>query len=656
MEVGFTVIQQAGQARFELTPPEDQGRPALISFARTDAAAAVLMGRLYYRHELLGTLRSRLPEDSLREYAASEAALALCIYREFGLDGLEGLEGDFAFALWDSGTSRLIGMRDPMGGYPLYWKERGDAFALGTGVEPLLIFQGERTLSREYLADFLMMSGPREEGATELCVYEGIHRVLPGTVVLLDARTRAVRKRVYWNWRERIEDPGTDRLEEVTGQYLDALRTAVRERLRGRTSAQLSGGMDSTSVALLARELIGAGAAEGPLHILSLVYERLPQLARERPYIEKGLQGKEDAVAHRIPADDLLHYDAFANAPPLDEPYPGLWALQMDLPMVAATAEAGAATMLTGHGADEIHDVQPYFLADLLRRGRFFRAWAEAGHWARARNGNRWEVLKTFGLAGLGWRWLSGGLWRNPAGLNAQDEYTVPPWVVPSFAHDYQLRQRAMDNYRKTYRQGPNTTLSVTLSGLTNRAGDVLRWSVAAPLGIVIAHPFLDRRLLALGLGIQMRLRPEPGRKKPVLAEAMGGILPDEIAGRRAKGCFDEVYYLGLARNLPYLEAMVQNAPLGALGMFDKNILIPQIEEASLGGAKANQLHRLDITLSLIKWLGMQEEGRRAPRPPAEVIWMRLPAGAENGLPLPAPSPGERVRPEPFGPLAGSMH
>ena len=195
----------------------------------------------------------RLPVDSLRECAASEAALALSLYREFGPEGLEHLEGDFALVLWDAGASRLFGMRDPMGGYPLYWTECGDTFAFSTGLEPLWAVRGERILSREYLADFLMMSGPREEGATELCVYEGIHRVLPGTLVLWDARTRAVRKRVYWNWLERIHDPGTDRLEEVTGQYVEALRTAVRERLRGRTSAQLSGGMDSTSVALLAR-------------------------------------------------------------------------------------------------------------------------------------------------------------------------------------------------------------------------------------------------------------------------------------------------------------------------------------------------------------------------------------------------------------------
>src|SRR5262249_32339443 len=203
-----------------------------------------------------------------------------------------------------------------------------------------------------YLADFLMTSGPREEAATESCAYEGVHRVLPGMIVRFDAQTRAVRRRVYWDWPERIADPGTNRLGEAAERYRDVLRAAVRQRLLGRTAVQLSGGMDSTSVALLARGLIAAGTGEGPLHTLSLVYERLPQLARERPYLEMVLDGKPDLVAHRIGADDLLHYDAFADAPAHAEPYTNLWAVQMTLALIAAAAEAGVAMMLTGHGAD----------------------------------------------------------------------------------------------------------------------------------------------------------------------------------------------------------------------------------------------------------------------------------------------------------------
>ena len=646
MRVGFAVVQQGDQARFEHSPPQERGRPDLVSFARTGAAAAALMGRLYYRHERLAELRPRLPVDLLRECAASEAALALSLYREFGPEGLERLEGDFALVLWDAGRRGCSACATPWGAIRFTGRRRGDTFALGTGLEPLLGVRGERTLSREYLADFLTMSGPREEGATELCVYEGIHRVVPGTVVLLDARTRAVRKRGYWNWLERIQDPGTDRLEEVTGQYVEALRTAVRERLRGRTSAQLSGGMDSTSVALLARELIGAGAAEGPLHTLSLVYERLPQLARadlhrQSPEREKG--SRSARYPGRRPAPlRLLRYGA---------------ALRRTLLWFVGPANGsshGRCNRTSGgcyhaHGArrDEIHDVQPYFLADLLRRGRFLKAWREAGRWARARNGSRWEVLKGFGLAALGWPWLSGGLQRNPTRLKAQMNT-----VCRRGSCRLSLATLNSTGVRRTLANLPPmpTANAVRhLMGFEEPAGTSSAGRVAAPLGIVIAHPFLDSRLLALGLGIQLRLRPEPGRKKPVLAEAMRGGVH---RGRRAKGCFDEIYYLGLARNLPYLEAMIQNAPLEPLGMFDKGILTRQLEEASLGGDNCRQLHRLDITLSLIKWLCMQERGKR-PLPPTEVIGVWSPEDAEDGLPSRAPLLGERVRPEPAGSRAG---
>jgi asparagine synthase (glutamine-hydrolysing) len=112
MRVGFTVVQQGDQARFEHSPPQGRGRPDLVSFARTGSAAAALMGRLYYRRERLAELRPHLPVDLLRECAASEAALALSLYREFGPEGLERLEGDFALVLWDAGALRLLGMRD----------------------------------------------------------------------------------------------------------------------------------------------------------------------------------------------------------------------------------------------------------------------------------------------------------------------------------------------------------------------------------------------------------------------------------------------------------------------------------------------------------------------------------------------------------------
>jgi asparagine synthase (glutamine-hydrolysing) len=105
-----------------------------------------------------------------------------------------------------------------------------------------------------------------------------------------------------------------------------------------------------------------------------------------------------------------------------------------------------------------------------------------------------------------------------------------------------------------------------------------------------------------------------------VLGEAMADILPDSIRNRRRKGHFNEVYYLGLARNLKRLEAMIRQAPIDDLGMLDKHVLIRCLQEAALGGAGVRPLHRFNLTLSLLKWLCMQDEWWRLPRPATAII------------------------------------
>ena len=138
-------------------------------------------------------------------------------------------------------------------------------------------------------------------------------------------------------------------------------------------------------------------------------------------------------------------------------------------------------------------------------------------------------------------------------------------------------------------------------------ASSVTRWAVAAPQGMSIAHPFLDTRVLRFGLGAMLTLAPEPERMKPLLAAATRGLLPETIRTRRRKGQFNEVYFLGLAHNRERLEATVRDAPIDDLGMIRKDVLIHHLREAALGGAYVRQLHRLNLTLSLIKWLAMQE-------------------------------------------------
>src|SRR5882672_10159775 len=151
MTVGFTVYIRGGEIEFDVRDHGLADRPRLVTQAAIADLHAVLMGRLYYREELCAGLNLAWDANS-----DSDAALALAVYRKRGLEGLERLEGDFALAIWDESAQRLLAMRDPMGGYPIFHSAPRGAVAAGTSMEPLLDRLPSRTLSQEYLADYLM--------------------------------------------------------------------------------------------------------------------------------------------------------------------------------------------------------------------------------------------------------------------------------------------------------------------------------------------------------------------------------------------------------------------------------------------------------------------------------------------------------------------
>jgi len=605
MRVGFVAVRRATDIEVQMSMPDNNERSALVTYSHEGDSFALLIGHLYYQHDMLAKIASQCTHDPLSECKVNDAALVLAAYRHLGIASLEQLEGDFALVIWDAKSTQLIGLRDPLGGYPLFWTQHENTVAFSTSIRPLCAMLPQCLLNEEYFAEFVMLQAPRDESENEECVYIGIHRVLPGTMVIARAADNNIERRAYWDWLKQMKDPGTNDLTEIAEQYRELLRHAVQERLRGRTLAHLSGGMDSTSIALLARDVIGSRTGNAPLHTASLVYDRLALLARERPYIESVLQHESEIVAHRLPADDLLEFDIFTDAPLHDEPYTALSSLTAVQSCVPLAARVDALTILTGYGADEIHHLLPYYLADLLRQGHFHKVWREVTKWAQAGNCSPWNILRTFGLNPITSTWIAGTKWACSP-MNKDADWSIPPWLLPDFACRHALRDRAIENAQQIYQQCQSTSLSVTLSGIKSRAGDMFRWSVAAPLGIAHAHPFLDPRLLTFGLGMQSRILPEPGNMKPVLAEAMRGILPDKIRYRQSKGGFNEVYYLGLARNLHNLETMIRQAPIE--GMIDKDLMIQCLREGSLAGVPVRQMQHLNYMLSLLKWLCMQQE------------------------------------------------
>jgi asparagine synthase (glutamine-hydrolysing) len=626
---------------FRLFGQRESDPPSLISFARMPDLWAVLLGRLYYRRELLAYLGSPSSEDANPSATTNDAALALAAYSRWGTEGIARLEGDYALVLWDTREGRLLGARDPLGSYSLFWTQSGRTVGLSTHLRELLDLLPRRSLNLDYLAEFLVLPCiAAQEPTGELCVFEGVHRVPAGNLVLAKLPHGSVQVHPYWHWDQHVVEPGTDRLQSLAERYGELLRQAVRERVRGRTACHLSGGMDSTAVALIARDWL-ARIGGPPLHAFSLVYERLSGLARERHYLESVLEEHPDIVAHRVYGDNLLDYDSLADPPPHEEPWPWLPRIAAEVTFTELMAQAGIATVLTGIGSDEFLDVPPFHIADLLRRGRLIKAWKEAARWAEGYSCSLRTVLCEFGIAptvpaglynGLGF-WLRRGF----ATWKKQNNHSIPPWIRPDFARQHGLWERLRANIRRTYSACRPVAVSVAINALFNRYGDLSRRYLAADRGIHVAHPFFDPRVASFALGSLTRYYGEPGARKPILAEAMRGVLPEPIRTRRRKGHFGECTYLGLSRNLPGLETLVRKAPVEDLGMFDKEILLQCLQQSALGiptdfGVLA--LGRLNLTLALLTWLSRYDEWLRVSDAPTETILGRCsePASHDSAL------------------------
>ncbi|MBI3676005.1 MAG: asparagine synthetase B [Proteobacteria bacterium] len=204
--------------------------------------------RLDNRDELISALN--ISADTARAMADSQVLLAGI--EKWGDGAVERLVGDFAYACWDREKRRLTLARDFIGQKPLHYHCGGKFFAFAS------MPKGLHTLpdipfapNEERIAEFLTLMPETGSGT----YFRGIERVEAAHIVIVTQEGITARK--YWN-------PTRERLKLAnSGEYIEAFRahfdSAVRLRLRGagnKVAAHLSAGLDSSSVAATAAQLM----------------------------------------------------------------------------------------------------------------------------------------------------------------------------------------------------------------------------------------------------------------------------------------------------------------------------------------------------------------------------------------------------------------
>src|SRR3989454_9825112 len=217
--------------------------------------------RIDNRGELLAALG--------RGVEATDAELILAAYERWGERCPEHLLGDFAFVIWDARRATLFCARDHFGVKPFYYYHApGRLFCFASEIKGLLaLAEVPRRLNETRVADYLV---PLLEDKV-ITFYQDILRLPPAH--RMTVTRQGVRIEQYW-----ALDPEREIRMKSDADYAAAFREifteAVRCRLRSAfpVGSMLSGGLDSSSIVCVARQLLAQDGGE-TLHTFSPVFD-----------------------------------------------------------------------------------------------------------------------------------------------------------------------------------------------------------------------------------------------------------------------------------------------------------------------------------------------------------------------------------------------
>ncbi|NLF24140.1 MAG: hypothetical protein GX589_00580 [Deltaproteobacteria bacterium] len=207
-------------------------------------------GAIYNRHELL---QAGSAEDNALCGAESSAELLLNLFRTGGLEVLEAVDGDFAFAVWDKQKKALTLGRDACGTRPLYYAilKDGRGLAFASEYKALLGLEGVNVDPDLDMLQCLQYCKKLPLGRT---LIKGIQAVLPGSIATftdMGAKVSCVEMAAL-GVDERLSDEA-----QAISEIRRTLSGAIERRVSNpsRIGIALSGGIDSIGIAFICRSL-----------------------------------------------------------------------------------------------------------------------------------------------------------------------------------------------------------------------------------------------------------------------------------------------------------------------------------------------------------------------------------------------------------------
>jgi len=481
-------------------------------------------------------LREKLIALGHRFRTHSDTEVVIHAYREWGESAFERMNGQWAIAIWDSLAGRLVLSRDRFGICPLHFCEHAGRLYFSSEVKA--IFAADTALPRAFDPAGLDQTFTLWTVVSPQGVFKGIRELKPGHVRVYENGT--VRERAFWKPSypegERHDFAGT--LDDAVDKVRETLQAATALRIEQAdvpVGCYLSGGLDSSLVAMLARGIAGDRFRTFSLRFADAEYDetRYQRLVAS----ETGSEHHEVTVSRSDIADVFPEVIYHTERPILRTAPAPLFLLSR------LVRKHGIKVVLTGEGADEMFGGY-----DLFREGKIRRFWGRQP--SSTRRARLLERLYPY-------------LTRSPVHQQAMARQffgrDIHAYEAPGFAHDTRWRTTSAVKRLFSADMRAATELNNTVSELLGRLPEEFsRWGSLAQdqfieiqtlmSGYLLSSqgdrmlmgnsvegrfPFLDDDVVKLANSLPANYKLRVLDEKHVLKRMAKPILPPEVVARK---------------------------------------------------------------------------------------------------------------------------
>ena len=239
-----------GHRRLSIIDTSNAGHQPMVDGAQV----ITYNGEIYNYLEIAHKLR----ELGVELKTASDTEVLLKAYQQWGEHALDELNGMFAFAIYDKTNHILFCARDRFGEKPFLFHHTNEKFIFASEYKAIFALEGISTNYDEArLMQFLYHPTQGLDDDIQTC-FNDIQQLPPGHSLTLNVNSLKLKIKRYWDIKP--NDQFTNMSEpEAQAYFRELLTNSIRIRMRSDVplGSCLSGGLDSSGIVCIAREILG---------------------------------------------------------------------------------------------------------------------------------------------------------------------------------------------------------------------------------------------------------------------------------------------------------------------------------------------------------------------------------------------------------------